>query len=62
MSSADDVDDSADDERQGRYNDDDAGHSMGDDGSNRHAKEDIAGAGGNDAIDTQKQRSLEAWP
>ena len=60
MSTADDVDDSADDERQGRYNDDAAGHGTDDGGRNRHAKEDIAGAGGNDAIDTQKQRSVEA--
>ena len=60
MSTADGVDHSAADARQGRCNDDAAGHGMGDGGSNRHAKEDIAGAGGNDAIDTQKQRSVEA--
>ena len=55
--------DSAGDERQQLWNNDDAGHAMDDYGSNRHAKEGIAADvadGGRDGVDTQRQQPLTA--
>ena len=59
--------DSAGDEgQQQRWNNDDAGHAMDDDGSNRHAKEGIAAEGCRNGVGTQRQRpmtvTVEAWP